>query len=69
MSWSQAELDALKSAIAKGEKRVSFGDRSVEYRSLAEMIQALGMMQAEVDAASATERPRQRYLFQSGRGL
>lgn len=56
MAWTQAEIDALKAAIAKGEKQVAFADRSVTYRSLEEMLEALRLMEAEV---AGTTRPRQ----------
>ena len=56
MAWTQQEIDALKAAIAKGEKQVAFADRSVTYRSLEEMLAALRLMEAEVAGAT---RPRQ----------
>jgi predicted DNA-binding transcriptional regulator AlpA len=59
MAWTQAEIDALKTAIAKGEKQVTFADRSVTYRSLDEMLTALQLMEAEVAADAGTSRPRQ----------
>ena len=36
MAYTQAHLDALEAALVKGEKRVTFGDKTVEYRSVAE---------------------------------
>jgi len=59
MAWTAAEIETLKTAIAKGEKQVTFADRSVTYRSLDEMLTALQLMQAEVAAAAGTPRPRQ----------
>lgn len=40
MAYSQADLDSIRSAIAKGELRVTFYDRSVEYRSIDELMKA-----------------------------
>jgi hypothetical protein len=37
MAFTQEQLDALEAALAKGEKRVSFGDKSVEYRTVEEL--------------------------------
>jgi hypothetical protein len=69
VAWTQVNLDALDAAIAKGEKRVSFGDRTVEYRSLDEMLRARGVIQAELDNAAVVERPRQRLAYHAGKGL
>lgn len=37
MAYSQDQLTALESALAKGERRVTFGDKTVEYRSVEEL--------------------------------
>ncbi len=41
MAYTQAHLDALQAALAKGEKRVSLGDKTVEYRSVDELTAAI----------------------------
>ena len=41
MAYTQAHLDALQAALAKGEKRVSLGDKTVEYRSIEELTAAI----------------------------
>lgn len=56
MSYTQGQIDALKSAIASGTQRVTYDGKTVEYRSLAEMVTALGMMEREVNAAAGRER-------------
>lgn len=61
MAWSQADVDAVKAALAKGERRVQFADRSVEYRSTDELLQILRAMEAELDAAASTPRPKLYY--------
>lgn len=48
MAWTQGQIDALKAAIADGARVVKYQDRTVEYRSLAEMKEILGMMESEV---------------------
>lgn len=40
MAFVQADLDAIRTAIAKGERAVEFADRSVTYRSMEELLQA-----------------------------
>ena len=37
MSFSQTQLEALQAALTQGERRVSFGDKTVEYRSVDEL--------------------------------
>ena len=37
MAYTQDQLSALESALAKGERRVTFGDKTVEYRSVEEL--------------------------------
>ena len=41
MAYTQEQLSALEAALAKGEKRVTFGDKTVEYRSVEELKQAI----------------------------
>lgn len=49
-SWTQTDLDALEASIKKGVKSVSYGDRRVEYNSLAEMLQLRATMATEIAA-------------------
>jgi hypothetical protein len=37
MAYTQEQLTALESALAMGERRVSLGDKTVEYRSIDEL--------------------------------
>lgn len=46
-TYSEAQLQALRDALARGEKRVTFGDKTVEYRSIDELKAAI----AEVETA------------------
>jgi hypothetical protein len=41
MSYTEAQLQALESALVKGERRVSYGDKTVEYRSVDELKAAI----------------------------
>ena len=53
MSYSTEQLAALEAALAKGEKRVTFGDKIVEYRSVDELLQAI--REVERDLFEQTE--------------
>lgn len=48
MSYTTPQLDALKRALATGERRVSFGDKTVEYRSIEELQAAIRTVEAEI---------------------
>lgn len=55
MPYTQAQIDALKAAIAAGVKQVDFGDQSITYNSIEEMLKAVATMEAEL---AAPARPR-----------
>ena len=48
MAYTQADLDALQAALAKGEKRVTFGDKTVEYRSVEELQAAIRQVKRDL---------------------
>jgi hypothetical protein len=60
MAWTQADIDALKRAIATGARRVEYGSgetrRVLENRSLAELKDILAGMEEEVAGALAPQR-------------
>jgi hypothetical protein len=63
MAFTTEQLAALERALATGEQRVTFGDRTVEYRSIDELIAAIGVVRrdlAEQAIASGTARRRPR---------
>lgn len=53
MAHTQEQLDALQAALAKGEKRVTFGDKTVDYRSVEELRLAIRQVQADLYRQSA----------------
>ena len=55
MSWTQTDIDALKSAIARGLRRARIGGEEVEYQSLGEMRSVLREMEAEVNGSTANQ--------------
>lgn len=48
MAYTQTQLDALKNAVAKGVKSISYDGHSVTYNSLNEMRQVIKMMEREM---------------------
>jgi hypothetical protein len=53
MAYTAAQLSALEDAIAIGATRVTHDGRTVEYRSIAEMIQIRNMMRADLGQATS----------------
>lgn len=61
--FTEAQITALRAAIAAGTRRVTYDGKSVEYASLREMREALEMMEADVHGA----RPRRTLaVYRSG---
>lgn len=58
MAWTQADIDKLKTAIAGGAvvQSMTFGDQTFQFRSIAEMLQVLALMQQEVNAGTGTSQ-------------
>jgi hypothetical protein len=60
--FSEQDIEALKRALARGTQTVSYGDRSVTYRSIDEMIRLLNLV------ADRTPKKKKFYAnFSSGR--
>jgi hypothetical protein len=57
MTWTQSELDALKSAYASGTLRVSYDGKSVEYGSEVDLIRRIRTIEREIAVATNTQRP------------
>lgn len=53
MAYTEAQLLALQSALAKGERRVTFQDKTVEYRSVDELTAAIREVKRGLLAQSA----------------
>ncbi len=63
MAYTPEQLVALERALATGEQRLTFGDRTVEYRSVEELIAAIdvvrrALQEQEIAAGTAKRRPR-----------
>lgn len=61
MAWTQAELDALKSAYASGTTRVTYDGKTVEYDSGAALLARIRTIEAEVAGNSGRPYPRVGY--------
>ena len=59
MTYTSTQLDALKRALATGERRVSFGDKTVGYRSVDELQAAIRTVEAELARDSGKRSKRQ----------
>jgi hypothetical protein len=57
MSWTQAELDALKAAYASGTLRVSYDGKTVEYASADDLKKRIQTIEGAIDAAGGNPRP------------
>ena len=53
MSWTQADVDALKTAMAKGASMVRIGDEQVQFRSVNEMRSLLTQMERALAGVTA----------------
>ena len=56
MTYTPTQLDALKRALATGEHRVSFGDKTVEYRSVEELQAAIRTVESELARSAGKSR-------------
>lgn len=56
MSFTQSQLDALNEAIASGTLRVTYDGRTIEYRSMDDLLRARGLVAASVNGSAGTAR-------------
>jgi hypothetical protein len=53
LAYTLEQLQALEAALARGEKRVTFADKTVEYRSVDELKAAIREVKRELDRLDA----------------
>jgi multidrug resistance efflux pump len=58
MAYTSEQLSALEQALARGERRVTLGDKTVEYRSVDELKAAIAEVRGALAAAQGV-RTRQ----------
>ena len=68
MSFNQKHLDAVEAAIARGEKVVRYTDRTVEYRTVDELLKAREEIRTSLISA-AGPRSRVVRLYHGGKGV
>lgn len=72
-TYTETQLQTLRDALAKGEKRVTFGDKTVEYRTVDELKEAIRQVEtARNRDASATglyPRAARQIRFNTGKGF
>jgi hypothetical protein len=66
VSYTKTQLSALKKALATGERRVSFGDKTVEYRSVAELQAAIRMVEADIARGGGSSKRQIRVTTAKG---
>ena len=57
MSWTQAELDALKSAYASGTLRVSYEGKTVEYAGAIDLLSRIRTIEREMATNAGARLP------------
>ena len=68
MAFTQKHLDAIERAIARGEKVVRYSDRTVEYRTVDELLKAREEIRTSLTSA-AGPRSRVVRLYHGGKGF
>ena len=68
MTYTTTQLEALKRALATGERRVSFGDKTVEYRSVEELQAAIRTLETEI-ARNAGASPKRQIRVTTAKGF
>lgn len=72
MAVTQADIDALNTAIKSGARSVTIGGQTVIYNTSQSLIEARNDLQTQLNtqnaAANGTRRSKQTMLYQSGRG-
>ena len=72
-TYTETQLQTLRDALARGEKRVTFGDKTVEYRTVDELKAAItevetAMHQDAVAGGLSSRAPRQ-IRINTGKGF
>lgn len=58
MAFTVEQYETLKRAIVSGVQSVTYGDKTVNYRSIADMKEALRIMEVELFPERTTHRRR-----------
>lgn len=63
MPFTEADLLAVRGAIATGARTVEFRDRRVTYHSISELMQVEAHIQNSLNASAGTGRPKQTVII------
>jgi len=66
MAWTQTDLDALNKAISNGVTSVRYADRSVQYRSLNEMLKIRSLMMDELGLPGVAKEAMRKFSYSKG---
>ncbi|UZW61848.1 phage head-tail joining protein [Lysobacter enzymogenes] len=69
LPYTHEQLQVLRSALARGERRVSFGDRLVEYRSVDELLAAIREVESALAGTEGRPRKVRRLLTTTWKGF
>ena len=69
MSYTADQLSALQNALARGEKRVTFGDKTVEYRTVAELKDAIATVQRALEQQAGQTPPSRQIRVSTCKGF
>ncbi|AKJ30674.1 phage head-tail joining protein [Caldimonas brevitalea] len=68
MAYTPEDLQRLQAALAKGERRVSFGDKTVEYRDVDELQSAIREVKRDLAAQGRVVRPPRQIRITTSKG-
>lgn len=72
-TYTETQLQTLRDALARGEKRVTFGDKTVEYRTVDELKAAIAevesAMHKDAVASGRSPRPPRQIRINTGKGF
>jgi hypothetical protein len=68
MAYTEQQLQALRDGLANGVRRVRFGDREIEYRTIDELKAAIVAAEADI-AKTGGQRIVRQIRVSTGKGL
>lgn len=69
MAYTRSDLEAVNRAIASGLLEVKYGDKSVRYPSMADLIKAKQHIVAEINAHEGRRKPWVFRIRNKGKGV
>jgi hypothetical protein len=69
MAYTQEHLLALETALARGERRVTFADKTVEYRSVDEIIAAIRAIERQLNHTGPGPRAARQIRVNTEKGF